>query len=361
MPLDWPVRSWSRRAFVALAAAPAALAQHVETLPTEARRYQDEATEFPVYQLTRADHTSLLPAWPNRCVSARNFLVFSNDRFGKFEVFRMELRSGQWRRLSEASALDPSSVCLLHGDRAVCFIDGPSVRLVEMGARLRERELYALAPGYDRLAGLAASQSSVYVVESKSGSSRVRAIPIGPGAVADVIESESITGLLPRPGGGLVYRAGADVRYVDPQRRELALKMAPGLTGPMYWSPDGAALLYLNFPADRTRLNNIREHLLDTGADRLVSKTSQFVQFAPNRDATVFAGASGSLASPHILILLRTTTRELTLCEHRARDPRSLAIAFAPDSQRVVFQSDRHGKPAIFSIAVERFVEETGS
>jgi len=30
---------------------------------------------------------------------------------------------------------------------------------------------------------------------------------------------------------------------------------------------------------------------------------------------------------------------------------------FSPDAQRIYFQSDRHGKPAIYSLHVERLVE----
>ena len=63
--------------------------------------------------------------------------------------------------------------------------------------------------------------------------------------------------------------------------------------------------------------------------------------------------------SPTILILLRVTRRELTLCEHRAGDPSSVAPIFSPDSQTIFFQSDRHGKPAIYEIHVEKLVEAT--
>jgi len=40
--------------------------------------------------------------------------------------------------------------------------------------------------------------------------------------------------------------------------------------------------------------------------------------------------------------MLRSVRRELTLCEHRASRP------------------DRHGKPAIYSLHVERLVERIG-
>lgn len=363
MPLKHPVRSWSRRAFVALAGGCSALAQHphAEVFPSEAKRYIDSATEFPVFRLTDPAHASLLPAPCNRALSSRQFLLFSNDRFGKYDIFRMEIRTGQLRRMTDAAALDTASVGLLPGDREFCYIDGPAVRSLEMSSKLRERELYTVASGYDRIGSLAVGTTSLYLVESRPDSSRIRAIPLSRGPVTELVEGRTISSVLPRPDGALVYRSGESIRFLDSQRREFALQMAPGTTGPMYWSPDGSSLLYLNLPANTGELNSLREHVIESGEDRLVSKTTQFVQFAPNRDASVFVGASGSKASPHILILLRSTQRELTLCEHRARDPRSLAVVFAPNSQRVLFQSDQQGKPAIYSISVERFVEATDS
>jgi oligogalacturonide lyase len=73
----------------------------------------------------------------------------------------------------------------------------------------------------------------------------------------------------------------------------------------------------------------------------------------------VFVGASRSLASPYVLLLLRMARRELTLCEHRSSDPVAVEPVFSPDSQSVFFTSDRKGKRAIYRAHVEKFVEET--
>ena len=108
-------------------------------------------------------------------------------------------------------------------------------------------------------------------------------------------------------------------------------------------------------------MNNIREYTPDTNEDQFVSATSQFAAFNRNGDTSVFVGASGSKASPYVLLLVRSVKRELTLCQHRASDPRQVTALFSPNSQRVIFQSDRDGKMAIYSIAVERLVEETES
>ncbi len=142
-------------------------------------------------------------------------------------------------------------------------------------------------------------------------------------------------------------------------RQNRPLKTAEGRIGPADWSPDGKTVLYLSFPGDPTQLNSIREITPDTNTDRLVAKTSQFVHFGFNRDTSVFVGASRNAASPTILLLLRVTRREFTMCEHKASDPAAAAPRFAPDSQRVYFQSDRHGKPAIYSMHVDKLVERT--
>jgi oligogalacturonide lyase len=129
--------------------------------------------------------------------------------------------------------------------------------------------------------------------------------------------------------------------------------------GPVNWAPDGKTLLYLNFPEDRTQLNTIREHTPDTNTDKVVAKTSQFVAFGYNRDSSVFVGASRNPGSPDVLLLLRVTRRELTLCEHKASHPERVAPIFSPDSQRIYFESDMHGKPAIYDMHVEKLVEKT--
>ena len=62
-----------------------------------------------------------------------------------------------------------------------------------------------------------------------------------------------------------------------------------------------------------------------------------------------------------LLWLLRVTRREMTFSEHKASNPALVAPRFSPDSQRVYFQTDRHGKPAIYSMHVEKLVEKTES
>jgi oligogalacturonide lyase len=188
-------------------------------------------------------------------------------------------------------------------------------------------------------------------------------ISLAQGVARTVIESPyAVSDPQARPfRAQLLYRQAPDALWMvnlDGQQNR-RLKLAPGRIGNAQWSNDGRTLLYLNVPEDRAQLNSIREFTPDTNTDKLVAKTSQFASFGFNRDSSVFVGASANAASPVILILLRVTRRELTLCEHRASDPAISAPRFSPDSQRIYFQSDREGRPAIYSMHVEKLVEKT--
>ena len=151
--------------------------------------------------------------------------------------------------------------------------------------------------------------------------------------------------------------AGHSPRESHPRRVQSDLESLR----PANWAADGKTVLYLNLPEDRTQLNALREFTPDGNTDKLIGKTSQFVHFGANRDASVFVGASRNAASPAVLLLLRVTHSERTLCEHKASRSETVAPVFSPDSQRVYFQSDRHGKPAIYCMHVEKLVEKTDS
>jgi oligogalacturonide lyase len=144
--------------------------------------------------------------------------------------------------------------------------------------------------------------------------------------------------------------------------KPVALPTEPGRVLDVAWSPamerDDLRLLYLHADA-AGRTVNLREYDMNARRDRLVALTSQYAAFSPNADASVFAGASFSKAQPHVLMLVRSVGRELTLCEHQSPDATKVTPLFTPDSQQIFFASMREGKPAIYSIAVEKLVEAT--
>jgi oligogalacturonide lyase len=340
----------------------AALREH---FPSQAVAYADPATEFAVARLTDPTWTSSLPARPQRALPRnRSFLLYWSDRTGKPEAFRMSLRTGESDQLTDADGLDGSSLWLMGDERSFCYLDRTSLWQTSL-SNLRPRQHYRIPDGWEfgRGFSMASDERRAFLVEQQGPRCRLRLLEIGRNGARTLVESgEEIGDTLARPqADSLLYRKGEDavwlIGYDGRQHRQL--KLAAGRVGPVYWSADGSSILYLSFPEDKRALNSIREHMPDSGADRLVAPTSQFAAFAPDGNASVFVGASANKASPHILLLLRATRRELTLCEHRASNPAAVSPVFTADSQQILFQSDQHGKLAIYTMRVDRLVEKT--
>ena len=360
-------RRWTRRSVLRGLAGMTlpAYGQNRVSLPSEIFRYTDPATELSVVRLTNPDYASLLPPYSSDAAGRSGAsLIYSSNRTRAWQAYRMDLRTGQSQQLTEAAALDASSVCQLFDERSICYFDGPSLRQT-MLSTLRTRELYRIPEGWSRGRGLCLSGDGISAtfVEARERLWRLRILGLAKGDTVTATEApEVISDPIPRPRrAGILYRRGQDalwlVNYDGRDNRRL--KTAEGGLGPADWSPDGRSVLYLLFPREAQKLNEIRELVPDSNSDQLVSTTSQFVSFSHNSDASVFAGASSSKAAPYILLLLRVTHRELALCEHCSSDPASVAPLFSADSQKLYFQSDRHGKPAIYTIRVDRLVEKT--
>ncbi len=324
------------------------------------QHFLDRATELDLYRLTDPKYRSVMPAPHLHFVSRRGrFLIVCCERSGSMQAWRVDWHNGESRQLTSAAALDPSSVALTSDDHALFFCDGPGIKQMALPS-LREREVARIESGWERVPGFTVSLdgSQVVWVERSATRFRLRSIRTPRGEVESVIESAGeITDPQLRPRSTqLFFREGGVPRLLG--AGDLPFDRSADI-GQVLWSPAGASLLYLSVPADRAKLTTIREYTLEDKKDRLISKTSQFASFGVNGDASVFVGASRSLASPYLLLLVRSVRRELTLCEHRSSDARLVNPVFSPDSQNVFFVSDRNGKPAVYRSHVERFVEET--
>jgi hypothetical protein len=229
---------------------------------------------------------------------------------------------------------------------------------------LRPREVYRVGEGFEKGAGSSVAEDGQYaaVVEKSETRHRLQLIHMTNGASTTLVESEDeIRDPVQRPRrASVLYRRGEGTWLVNfDAQQNRRLRLAEGETGPVLWAPDGRSILYLNYPADPHKLHNLREYLPDSNEERKLADTTQFVAFGCNGDTSVFVGASGSKASPHVLLLARAVKREFTLAEHHASDPRMVAPIFSANSQRVFFASDRHGQPAIYAMAVDKLVEVT--
>ena len=336
------------------------------TLALQPHHFLDPATEFDLYRLTDPSKTSLLPAPNLHCISRKGrFLVHGSDRSGTMQAWRLDWHTGDSRQLTGGSQVDPSTIALTNDDRTVFFFDGPSLRR-SMLPSLREREAAHVEEGWQRIPGFSVAVDGAVAVwvEKRGDTSRLRLVQTVRGEVTTLLEAAgTFSDPQLRPGHAqLSYRADNEMHMVDlTGKSNRAVKLAADATiGQSLWTPAGQTLLYLSFPRDPKQLITLREYSPEDGTDKQVAKTSQFASFGINGDASVFVGASRSLASPYVLLLLRTARRELTLCEHRSSNAAVVAPVFSPDSQNIFFTSDRQGKPAIYRLHVEKFVEETG-
>lgn len=351
----------TRRALLAVPFAVKAASDKGRVLSAEGRRYLDPGTEFPVERLTDPTQASFLPYPYARAIGKRGmFLIFSSDRGDGMQAYRYELRSGDAKQLTEARDLRPSSLNILPDDRTFCYLDGRSLRLAPFGNG-KDREVYRIPDDWEAGEGLCVSLDGIYaaLIEKQTEKYRLRLIGMTRGNATTIAEStEPIRHPQPRPRRASVLFQQGDslhlVNYDGQQNKRLCpVKASPGAA---HWSPDGRNVAYLS-AKDRTVV--VREITPDTMQDKLVAPTSQFASFARNVDGSVFVGASASLGSPYVLVLVRSVRRELTLCEHKSGDTDLVAPIFSPTSQRIYFQSDRHGKAAIYSVVVDKFLEKT--
>src|ERR1051325_3399730 len=101
-------RSWTRRRLLAsgIAVLPALASAPASTkgtaFPPETKRYPDPTTELDVYRLTDPAYSSTLPAYYNRAITRNSgSLLFLCDREGTSQAFRLDLKTGQEKQLTQ--------------------------------------------------------------------------------------------------------------------------------------------------------------------------------------------------------------------------------------------------------------------
>ncbi len=319
-------------------------------LLTEFVRFPDPATENIVVRLTSPAYTNLLPSASNQFVSLKpHVLYFSSDRVNRrLQPFAVDLRTGLVKQIGEAEALDPLSLTLDGQYRAALyFLDGGTLVLSRPKRDVLAQDVSAFGVGKNRAELYVVSRGNLQLL-GKSEGTPVAADAAGP--------------CLVRPGarGGCLFTRSEGREFWYAVAGGKAVRLAQGDIASPRWSADGVSLFFLrDVPKNNVLVSEIHEVKPEEGMERCLFRTSQFATFSTNSDDSVFVGASKSRAQPHILLLLRATGREFTLCEHRATQAAKTQPVFAPDSRRVYFQSDREGKSAIYSVNVEKLIEPT--
>lgn len=325
----------------------------------EWQRYPDPATEFEIVRLTDPSFASGLTAPHLKQFQRRSdSLLYWSEREGARQAYLLDLRVGDSKQVTDVAQLDPATLSLTSDERSAVYFDSAALCETSLAGNLATRQIYKCSGA--RAGMTVASDGSILFAEGDR-IVRVSRQKSSYSSTSPVRDTVAIDLVLARPRHPqFAYRASGAVFLCDldgSNRRKLDLES--GHTGEVLWTPDGRTLLYLHIPDDSHELVALREHVPEDNSDRMISRTSQFASVSANGDASVFVGASRSRASAYVLLLLRVTRRELTLCEHRSSEPSKVSPIFSPDSQTVFFVSDRHGKSALYRVHVERFVEET--
>jgi Tol biopolymer transport system component len=337
-------------------------AYSAEIIPSQVRRVRDPATEFELTRLTDPASNSWLIAPPARSISNRSTSVlFCSDRSGLPQAYRLDLKTGETRQITNAQILDRATLSYLPDEKTVCYFDGPAL-MTDNGSR--SKKVYQVEAGWNRLQAFAVTEDGhhAFLAEARGGKTRIRLIPVLRGNLSTVVEIDApITFIRPRPRRASILYGRPDSLWLVDYNGEnhRPLRTAPGGPAQAIWQSDGKGFSYLRIPERETELNELREHIPDANEDKKIAATSQFVTYSRNSDSSVFAGVSRNKASPFILLLIRMARRELTVAEHRARDAKDVTVLFTPNSERLLWHTDREGKSAIYSFAVEKFVEKT--
>jgi oligogalacturonide lyase len=319
----------------------------------------DPGTEAEIRRLTEPGLSacSLPRAHQILFTRGRQHLLYVSDRGGSWQAWALDPGSGKSRRLTSARALDIDSVTLSEDGKSIAYLDGNALFSGSTGGGAKKLHEFATKPG----PGLAFAGPSILVPEGR----KLISVPRRSGGATVAAESDhEIEDPIAQPGGQLAgFRSGGGL-WVTPFAGGAAKRLpvpAGGRVIQARWAGSGGALLYLHAAETPGVAVTIQEVSPSEGASVLVANTSQYVCFTSNHDSSVLFGASSSKAGPVICLILRRTGREMVLCEHAAREPARLRIAVSPDSQRLVFHSDREGKSAIYLIDLQKLVEKSES
>jgi hypothetical protein len=159
-------------------------------LPSSVSRYADPTTEFPVFRLTNPDYTSALPPHYARAVSHKgNFLLCSGDESGSPQAYRLDLKNGQARLLTDAENFDPACFTLLADERSFCYADRGGLQLSSLTS-LRPRQVYPAQEGF-QATGLSITDDglSAALVEQKGSRYRLQWIRMMDGMATTLVDA----------------------------------------------------------------------------------------------------------------------------------------------------------------------------
>jgi oligogalacturonide lyase len=379
-------------------------------------KFADPLTERQMWRLTDPTVLHHLPHYHHHFISRNNeSLLVTSEISGERQIFELRVEeagkgsaqtaTGRMTQLTEGPGVHPYSATLGTRDRWIYFLQGDTLKQVEI-RNGKERKIYTAPAGWRLTGHLSAADQGTYValIEMRAGDwvsgfeqqfekrprCRLRVVESRSGRNWIAVETDNwLANPQFRPAGtAILYSYEGPWHKVDGRLHLVGLngenprslrprEGAEGL-GHEFWGADedqSYFIYYVFYPDETGRGATVRRIAENSDKEEVVSRCTSFGWLQGNDDSSVIVGASRSLAGPNIYLLFTHLKRELTVCEHAtsskpypiagadAQDP-SVAWpepVFSHDSQWIYFTSDKEGKPAIYRMNVADLVEQPGA
>jgi oligogalacturonide lyase len=325
--------------------------------PAELKLYLDPITEVPIQLLTPPGLNSrMLPVVARSITRKSDQILIAVEKSNGWQLQWLNLKNGDQKVALDSALLTPESAALLADDRSIIAATTQG-KLVSSSARIKSADLTmelleGPLPCFDNNSALCIgkSEGQFHLLRWNFADGQINRMHSSQTTLAHLSTSAKSDSVAVAQGNEILTgsASGGALKTLS--------NSAPNQTSSrilqLLWHSTDTSLLALQTGVEnRTQLFNFRDGQIWS------ARTSQYSEFGSNRDGSVLVGASGSKASPLILLMLRLTKRELPIAEHKSSVPSR--PQFTPNSQRVIYQTDRLGKSVIFAVEVDRLVEET--
>ncbi len=283
-------------------------------------------------------------------------IAFMSDRGGTYDVYLLDLESGELTDLTNDQANDglPS-----WNDRANAFvflttrgtdtvgiyrmdIDGANAAPIRMDPPAdADPPIWSPTGEWLAFAGLAESNAEIYIVDSNgSGLRNITNHPAADRFGAWSPDGQKVAFVSDRDGAIGIYS-------IDLQGGEATLLSDPeSPSGGPSWSPDGTQLAFMS-----SSLGDVEIYVMDSDGGNIVRLTESvgfdgFPTWSP--DGTRIAFLSNRDGNPEIYVMNADGSAQTNLTNHPAQESVQGDFAWSPDGRQILFHSDRDGNPDVF-------------
>jgi oligogalacturonide lyase len=368
--------------------------------PNTIEKYRDPDTGREVWRLTSPQVLSTHPYFYFNCIAKDNsFAVFGSDLSGSRQFYRIDLKSGELTQLTDVPKAVVYQACLSLDDKTLIFATADTVQkldmdtlecevLYELGEAWWANKTFGVTPDCTHVVQVqlfrehyvsrAKAQSDLAAQWAKKPRCRLVIIDVA-SKTSKIVYDERLWVAHPqlRPvykdklmycHEGPGYLIDSRIWLMDTDGSNI---LCPRPHGPNesftheFWFADGSALGYVAHIRDEAhhiRSTTLRKIDIDTMQETVIGPCTFYSHCVTNTPATLIVGDGRDPEKPYIFLTDLRTGKETPICRHDSKwgvyfDPGIGEYInqdahphpqFSQDSTKIIFNSDRDGKPCIF-------------